>query len=177
MSEDKLMTTPNFTKKQLDILTRITPEKYIKSRQGRGGQSFSYVEVGYVVSTLNEAFGPAWDWEIIEQGLGKKKVWVKGRLTVWFGPDFKFSKVAFGGTDVKYPVKYVNNARVTDYEAGPIDVGDDLKAASADALKKAASMFGLAADIYFPQMDRLDFIGDEEASAETESLKREAEIS
>lgn len=122
-----------------------TPAKYIKNRAGRGGKTFSYVEVGYVIQVLNKTFGYFWDWEIDEQHSGDNQVWVKGRLTIKNPSGFSVAKTAFGGSDIKKTA----NGQV-------IDIADDLKAASADALKKAASMIGIASDVYYPQLDRLD---------------------
>jgi len=137
--------TPQLNEAQISIITGKTPDKYVKTRPGRGGKSFSYVEVGYVIDQLNKAFGLAWSWDIEDQRLGKTQLWVKGKLTIWFSPTFSISKSSFGGSAIK-----------KDGVGNIIDVADDLKAASSDALKKAASMIGIAADVYFPQMDRLE---------------------
>ena len=40
------------------------------------------------------------------------------------------------------------------YEAVPI--GDTLKAAASDALKKCASLLGIALDVYWPELDRAE---------------------
>lgn len=134
--------TPQLNEAQVRIINGGTPSKYIKQRPGRGGKSFSYVEVGYVIQQLNQAFSRAWDWEIQEQQIGNKQVWVKGKLTVYFAKDFSITKSSFGGSDIK-----------TTQDGTTVDIADDLKAASADALKKAASMLGIAADVYFPLLD------------------------
>ena len=54
------------------------------------------------------------------------------------GPDGLVSKEAYGGADIK---QASGGGKV-------IDIADDLKSASTDALKKAGSMIGIAADIY-----------------------------
>lgn len=136
-----------FSKSQLAILNQPTPRQFIKQRPGAGGQSLSYVEVGYVVGLLNLLFGHFWDWEIVDEQIGKKQVWVKGKLTInsFADKDRKIVKSAYGSSAIKFN-------RTT---GEPIDVGDDLKAASSDALKKASSLLGIAADVYWPNMDRL----------------------
>lgn len=140
---------PTLNDAQLTIINGATPKKYIKQRVGRGNKTFDYIEVGYVVQTLNQAFHRAWDWEVDQQEVGRTQVWVKGRLTVYFSPEFKVTKTSFGGSDIK-----------KNRDGEVIDIADDLKAASADALKKAASMIGIGADVYFPQMDRLEELQD-----------------
>jgi recombination DNA repair RAD52 pathway protein len=156
---------PELNEAQRNIIKGETPTKYVKSRPGRGGMSFSYVEVGYVIDQLNKAFNLAWDWDIEDQHIGKTQVWVKGKLSVYFSPEVKITKSSFGGSQVK-----------KDRDGNALDVADDLKAASSDALKKAASMLGVAADIYFPQMDRLEDKTEETAKqAFSESVSESVE--
>lgn len=136
---------PNLNDAQQAIISGSTPQKYIKKRPGRGGQQFDYVEVGYVIQTLNQAFGfSSWEFKIIDKQIGNDSIWVQGSLTIHFSPSYAVTKENFGGSEVK---KNSSTGK-------PVDIGDDLKSASADALKKCASMFGVAADIYFPQLDR-----------------------
>jgi hypothetical protein len=134
------LTVPEFNEAQLRIIERRTPVQFIKQRPGRGGKMLDYVEVGYVVQQLNEAFHFMWDFEIEEQQIGSSQLWVRGKLRIHVRPDFAIVKSAFGGSDIKLK------------EGRPMDIADDLKAASADALKKAASLLGLAADVYYPGM-------------------------
>ncbi len=141
--------TPVMNSSQLAIIQGKTPKNYIKQRQGRGGKMLDYVEVGYVVQVLNEAFNFMWDFEVADQGVGKDQVWVKGILRIHITPEFSIKKSAFGGSEIK---KWAAGIKV----GSAMDIGDDLKAAAADALKKAASLVGVAGDVYYPQMDRLD---------------------
>jgi len=123
------------------VLNKKTPKKFIKKRPGRGGKYFDYVETGYVVEQLNKAFNGMWDFEILDKQIGREKIWVLGKLTVKFITPLgvqTVSKSQFGGSDIK---------RTKEGEI--IDIGDDLKAAASDALKKCASLFGIAKDVYF----------------------------
>lgn len=163
MGKDELTKTeitPSFSDDQKKGILVRTPKNMIKSRQGRGGKNFDYVEVGYVVTRLNEVFNYLWDFEITEQQVGKTQVWVKGLLTVHLKPGFSIRKSAFGGAEMKMWDKMWSNTDKTYVDhprkGMPIDMGDDLKAAAADALKKAASLIGIASDIYYPQLDRLE---------------------
>jgi len=125
------------------VLNKKTPAKFIKKRVGRGGKYFDYVETGYVIEQLNKAFNNMWDFEIVDKQIGKDKIWVLGKLTVKFVTPFgiqTISKSQFGGSDVKKTK-----------EGEVIDIGDDLKAAASDALKKCASLLGIAKDVYFKE--------------------------
>ena len=122
------------------VLNKKTPAKFIKKRVGRGGKYFDYVETGFVIEQLNKAFNNMWDFEIVDKQIGQDKIWVLGKLTVKFITPFgiqTISKSQFGGSDVKR-----SNGVV-------IDIGDDLKAAASDSLKKCASLLGIAKDVYF----------------------------
>src|SRR3990167_7491447 len=61
---------PTFAETQTKAIFEKTPKNMIKRREGRGGKTFDYVEVGYVVNKLNEVFNYLWDWEIADQGIG-----------------------------------------------------------------------------------------------------------
>lgn len=55
--------------------------------------------------------------------------------------EVRLRKSSFGGSDVKVFAKGENAGMA-------MDVGDDLKAATSDLLKKCASMFGICSDLY-----------------------------
>lgn len=136
--------------KQKAKLFQDTPRQYIKQKPGRGGKSLAYVETGYVVKVLTETFNHMWDFDVVEQQVGNTHIWVKGKLTIYGrnadGTPIPLSKTQFGGAEIK-------RSRESD---AIIDIADDLKAAASDALKKCASMFGVAADVYFPTIDQDD---------------------
>jgi hypothetical protein len=97
------------------------------------------------VNLLNQAFGYDWDFRIIDQGVGKKQVWVRGELTVRL-KDHTIIKGQYGGSEIKY-----NRAT-----GEPISIADDLKAAASDCLKKCGSMLGVAGDVYWQNLDNWD---------------------
>src|SRR5258708_1105303 len=132
----------NLSKAQLAFITQKTPSQFIKSRPGPCGMRLRYVEVGYVISMLNQVFGYDWDFKILDQQVGKKQVWVRGELTVRV-KDHAVTKGQFGGADIKMN-------RTT---GEPVSIADDLKAAASDSLKKSASMLGIAGDIYWKDLD------------------------
>jgi|GEM_PF-1435857 len=124
---------------QLKTLLRKTPSKYIKTRPAKGGGKWEYVTGGYVKKCLNLMFGWDWDFEIIDEKIliDAKEVVVKGKLTCRSNGK-TIVKMQFGNKDIMF-------RKGTDI---PLSVGNDLKAASTDALKKCASEIGIAADIY-----------------------------
>lgn len=131
-----------------DIIVRAeTPKALIKSKPGRGGKRVTYVEGGYVINQLNAAFSPlGWEFEIVEHGTTERKnenstegeVWVRGKLTIIdHAKGWRVSKTQFG----QHPIHT------------KVPIGDAYKAAGTDALKKCASMLGIALDVYWGQLD------------------------
>jgi hypothetical protein len=125
--------------KQLLQILQKTPKQYVYRKPGKGGGTFDYVSVAYITKALNYIFGWNWDFEVLEHGVEGGQVWVKGKLTVHgMQAGQTISKTQFGRADIKYK-------RGT---KEMLDFGNDLKGATSDALKKCASMFGIASDIY-----------------------------
>lgn len=149
MKKDKALavvdTKSDLSKTVNNLFSLKTPKEFIKKRPGAGGMVFDYVEVGYVVTKLNEAFGVYWEWKITDKQIGDGQVWVQGSLTVKSPNGFSVTKDAYGGSDIKK----TRDGKI-------LDIANDLKAASSDALKKAASLFGIAADIYFKEMEKYE---------------------
>lgn len=129
------------------VVNAETPKELIKTKPGRGGKSVSFVEGGYVIARLNQAFSPVgWEFKVTERGETARKnekksdgeVWVYGELTV---------------------IDHKNGFRVTKGQYGQhplhenVPMGDALKAAGTDALKKCASLYGIALDVYWGQLD------------------------
>lgn len=123
---------------QKGIIRAKTPNEFIKEKTGRGGKKVQYVEGGYIISKLNEAFSPVgWDFEIEEDIIEPKEVVVKGKLTIKDHKGHSVVKTQFG--------------QATRYSGVPL--GDTLKAAATDSLKKCASLLGIALDVYWNQLD------------------------
>jgi len=124
---------------QLNLIFSLTPHKFIKQREGRGGKTFEYVETNYVIARLNAIFRCDWDLDVIEEKIYKEigQIATKVRLTVRFIDGRTISKTAWGGSEIK-----------TNRNNQIIDIADDLKSAESDALKKAASMLGICWDVY-----------------------------
>jgi hypothetical protein len=111
-------------------------ERYlVKQRQGRGGQTFSYVSGAQYIHRLNEVFNCNWNFKILEYKLlDNDEIVVIGELTVMDGVVVKQS---------------VGSGSVSKTRSGEIiSVGDDLKAAATDALKKCCSLLGVGLHLY-----------------------------
>ena len=116
-----------------EILERPFPKNLIKTRQGSFGRELSYVEARHYVERLNEAFEGAWHFEIVLHDILQDEVFVLGTLKAG-----GITKQAFGGSQI---TKRRDNGEV-------LSIADDLKAAATDALKKAASLFGVGQHLY-----------------------------
>lgn len=128
------------TERQNGIIHATTPSEFIKERIARGNKKVKYVEGGYIVSQLNAAFTPfGWQFEVLEHGILEGEVWVKGRLTI---KDHKRG----------YEVFKMQFGQATRHKGVPL--GDSLKSAATDCLKKAASSgLGVALDVYWKHLD------------------------
>ena len=129
--------------KQLKTLLKRTPKQYVKKRPANGGGTWEYVTGGYVKKCLNLMFGWDWDFEIMDQMIQGDEVIVKGKLTCRTN-NKSIVKMQFGNKDIIYK-KSQNSSSA---ERQPLSIGNDMKAAATDCLKKCAAEIGIAADIY-----------------------------
>lgn len=136
-SELGLVQNPMLNSQQLGFLLKKTPEKYLRKRPAKGGGTWDYVSGGYVKKCLNLMFAWDWDFEILEQLVMHGEAIVKGRLTCRTNGKV-IVKTQFGNKDIIC-------RKGTEI---PLSIGNDLKAAATDCLKKCASEIGIAADIY-----------------------------
>ena len=125
------------SEKQVMRLLAKTPEQYLYKRPAKGGGTWTYVTGHYVEKVLNYTFGWNWDFEVTSHGKEDGQVWVLGKLTVKDDRGHQITKTQFGRADIKMKKT-----------GGMLDFGNDLKAAATDSMKKAASLFGIASDVY-----------------------------
>lgn len=158
MEELSLSGTSLLKPQQVQFLLRRTPKKYIKERPAKGGGKWKYVSGKYVRKCLNLLFGWDWDFDILSETIAHGEVVVKGRLTVRVNGQ-AIVKTQMGNKEIIYkrvPVLDDNGIPAKDergkvkMEPGPepLSIGNDMKAAATDALKKCASELGIAADVY-----------------------------
>lgn len=126
------------SEKQVLKMVQKTPPKYVYERPAKGGGKWNYVTGAYVEKVLNYVFGWNWDFEVTSHGKEGDQLWVLGKLTVKDDRGHSITKSQFGRADVKFKKG----------TQSPLDYGNDLKAATTDALKKCASLLGIASDIY-----------------------------
>lgn len=124
---------------QLKLLLKSTPKQYIKERPAKGGGKWQYVTGGYVRKVLNLLFGWQWSFEIIDEKIliEAGEVIVKGKLTAEVNGR-TIVKMQYGNKDIMFKRGTQN----------PLSIGNDMKAAATDCLKKCAAEIGVAADIY-----------------------------
>ena len=111
----------------LDVLTRPFDASEIKQRDGRKGKRFDYVETHSVIARLNEAFEGTWSFRVLDRIVTDEEIAVLGELSA--GGE---TKQQWGG--------HVRKQTDT--------LGDALKAAASDSLKKCATLFGVGLHLY-----------------------------
>ena len=118
-----------------------TPQKYIEQKMG-----LDYVKYGYM-RDLADKFYPGWSWTIIRcAALGSEAYEVHGRLK-WFDNGIWRE----GDCIAAHRIQKKRNSDEF------VDVGNDLKAANTDTIKKAFNMYmNIADDIYRNQIDEYE---------------------
>ena len=116
-----------------DILEFPFASEMIKQREGSYGRVLDYVEGWAVIQRLNEAFGGDWDFEVKAYETLEEEVVVLGKIS------------ANGIVKCQFGSSAITRAKET---GKPISIGDDFKSAATDALKKCASLLGVALYLY-----------------------------
>lgn len=112
-------------KKIIDKLEREFEKKDIKKRPGPGGMKLSYIEGSKVIRRLNEAFDHEWTFRVTQTQVVSNHAIV----TVAISKDGN-TKEGIGGKKIG------------------ADVENAFKAATTDALKVAARLFGIGLHLY-----------------------------
>lgn len=135
---------------QLNLLFAKTPDVHKYERPAKGGGKWTYVTGTYVKKKLNVMFAFDWDFEVIkhEVSIPFKQVVVEGKLTCRSNGK-TIIRMQFGRQDIKFRRQTDEQVRLGD-DLIPLDLGNDLKGATTDALKKCASELGIASDVYAP---------------------------
>lgn len=163
-TELSLVKENSLNEHQLAQILKRTPTQYIKKRPAKGGGTWEYVTGGYVRKVLNLMFGWDWDFEILDHTIVGGEAVVKGRLTCRTNGK-QIVKTQFGNKDIIYK-KQTQDEITKGLDKIPLSIGNDLKAAATDALKKCAAEIGIAADIYNKE-DFNEVIVDVDNSLET----------
>ena len=110
-----------------------TPRSFIKNRQG-----VDYVEVGYMKKMADKHY-PGWSWTIIRtETLGSEAFMVHGRLKWFEGGIWREG-------DMTAAHRIMKKRNSNEF----VDVGNDIKSANTDCIKKAFNMYlNIADDVY-----------------------------
>src|SRR5438034_11506583 len=117
-----------------ELLEKPFSPDQIQQRKGLDGNVLDYVAGAVVIQRLNEAFNAEWAFEILDHRIYEKEVVVLGKLTAQ-----GIAKCQFGKSKI---------TRTKETKA-EVSIGDDLKAATTDSIKKCATLFGVGLHLYF----------------------------
>jgi hypothetical protein len=116
----------------IDKLSEGFPASEIKTRKGNFGNTLQYLESSTVIHRLNEVI-PNWSFKVIEHFQEKDEVVVLGEMSI------------DGVVHQQFGCSKITKHKDTGAE---ISLGGDRKAAVSDAIKKAASMFGVGLNLH-----------------------------
>jgi hypothetical protein len=119
-----------------ELLAQPFDRSQIKQREGAFGDQLDYVEGATVIQRLNDALEGDWAFEVVEHQIHEHEVLVLGKLSHEGIVKMQFGKSA------------ITRTRTTN---ALVSLGDDLKAAATDALKKCATLFGVGLHLYFDE--------------------------
>ena len=115
-----------------ELIERPLPPEKIKKRPGKAGATYDYVTPDFVISLLNEAFDYKWNTRVVSHEMCGDTAVVVLELTVYDEAGFPISKQQFGSGEVSRGMGH----------------GEAFKSAASDALKKAATLLGVALELY-----------------------------
>ena len=116
-----------------EMLERPFPPELVRTRPGRNGDEIRFLEGHVVVARLQESFEGEWSFTIEKHEILDDEVVVLGRLVA-----ANVVKSAFGSSAITRP-----------RDGGkPLSIGDDLKAAATDSLKKCSTLLGVGLTLH-----------------------------
>lgn len=148
-------------KKIIEKLSEKFPKECIKQRPcpGMKDKKLDYIEGSKIIQRLNDVFGAAWTFEVVEplhSSVINDSVVVKTRLTV---PNIiKINEDGTFTVDEKMPwiiKENIGGKKITmkkkwkpEDPTEQLDLGNDFKASVTDGLKKCATLLGIALELY-----------------------------
>lgn len=139
-----------------------------KSLPGRGnGPALDYISGEQAITRLNECLGvDGWSFAILEHGYSSEadEYWARCRLTIrtYQASSYEATGQIAGGQWIESVREQFGSQRCNRNRSGePVEVGFDMKGAATDALKKCATMVGVA--LYLYDQARPDLSADEQA--------------
>jgi len=145
VSTDSLEVVDNIrakiTKKHKKVSSIKTPKPFVKKKMG-----MDYVEYSYMREVADKEY-PGWSWEIVKHTtLGSEAFVIHGRL--------KWYDEGIWRTGDMTAAHRIQKQRGTD---SFVDIGNDVKAANTDAIKKAFNFYlNIADDVYRNQVDDME---------------------
>tara|TARA_X000001388_G_scaffold27426_3_gene19356 strand:+ start:2195 stop:2800 length:606 start_codon:yes stop_codon:yes gene_type:complete len=150
------------------ISSIVTPKAFVKKVMG-----LDYVEIGYMKAIADKEF-PGWSWEIINsEALGSAAYVVHGRLK-WYDNGV----MRIGDMVAAHRIQ-IKKGSSNEF----VNVGNDIKSANTDCMKKALNMYmNIADDIYKNQfedpelttiqIDQLRVYADEISQSKLETINK-----
>ena len=140
ISEEERKEIANKHKKVSQV---VTPKPFIKKKY----DGMEYVEISYMKAMAEEEYTP-WNWEIIgEEMLGTEAYKVHGRLTYTDA----LGAVRIGDMVAAHRIQKKRGTNEF------VDIGNDVKAANTDCMKKALNMYlNIADDVYRNQVEDME---------------------
>jgi hypothetical protein len=131
----------SITDKHKKVSNIKTPKPFIKKKMG-----MEYVEYSYMREIADKEF-PGWSWKVVNtEVLGSEAYVVHGRLKF-------YDEGIWRECDVTASHRIQKQRGTNDF----VDIGNDVKAANTDAIKKAFNMYmNIADDVYRNQVDDLE---------------------
>ena len=121
----------------LDDLSKPFSVEQVKQRQGRGGLVLDYVSIDDTIRRLNDVLGFTWSTEFFDVTVREDgTVYVALTLVVYHDDGSRTIRTGVGA------------AKGVDYKDRGIDPDDVIKTAQAEALKKAANLYGVALELW-----------------------------
>ena len=129
------------TDKHKNVSNIKTPKPFIKKKMG-----MEYVEYSYMREIADKEF-PGWSWKVVNtEVLGSEAYVVHGRLKF-------YDEGIWRECDVTGSHRIQKQRGTNDF----VDIGNDVKAANTDAIKKAFNMYmNIADDVYRNQVHDLE---------------------
>ena len=129
------------TEKHKKVSNIKTPKPYIKKKMG-----MEYVEYSYMREIADKEF-PGWSWKVVNtEVLGSEAYVVHGRLKWYEGGIWRE-----GDMTAAHRIQKLKND-----SSKFSDIGNDIKAANTDCMKKAFNMYmNIADDVYKNRVDPL----------------------
>lgn len=139
----------------LELLNRPFSSQQIKKRKTSMGFTLEYIETHTVITRLNEVFAGQWSFKILDHKFLDDDVVVLGELTAE-----GVVKQQFGSCELSQEAE----------DGMVLSMGDALKAAASDALKKAATLFGVGLHLYGANFSTPDLMPDHPAEPAPSSV-------